>query len=347
MKMVKNVIFFNARAGARCARAGVQPSLRAAQGIVWMNRNLQETQANMLASNARVCGARAAAGAAVHVLAAMPCVYLMSLQQQLHCIRTSVSTHQGCRCCAQMEYGVRQLIPECRCNSTLRVVVDTSGVHIGTTLRNRGVFQRVGHVMDRMYPCRLQVLYMVGLPFPLRWTFKACLQLLHVHTRKKIRMCRVTDVPRRLPSQLRSHKLSAATGLDGWAFLETASFVDGAGTAADSGADSGAEEPFTPHSVRAPVTPRVGPPVKRRGSGGGGAGAPGQMVQLCRAMGLVAGAAAAWGGGGRGCRRHWCGEACWWLAAWRLCCICCCCSGWCLAAAGCCLVSLLGQRCCG
>jgi hypothetical protein len=56
-----------------------------------------------------------------------------------------------------MEYGVRQLIPECRCNSTLRVVVDTSGVHIGTTLRNRGVFQRVGHVMDRMYPCRLQV----------------------------------------------------------------------------------------------------------------------------------------------------------------------------------------------
>jgi hypothetical protein len=37
------------------------------------------------------------------------------------------------------------------------VVVDTSGVHIGTTLRNRGVFQRVGHVMDRMYPCRLQV----------------------------------------------------------------------------------------------------------------------------------------------------------------------------------------------
>ena len=57
----------------------------------------------------------------------------------------------------QMEYGVRQLIGECRCASTLRVVVDTSGVHIGTTLRNRGVFQRVGHVMDRMYPCRLQV----------------------------------------------------------------------------------------------------------------------------------------------------------------------------------------------
>lgn len=171
---------------------------------------------------------------------------------------------------SNMEYGVRQLIGECHCASTLRVVVDTSGVHIGTTLRNRGVFQRVGHVMDRMYPCRLQVLYMVGLPFPLRWTFKACLQLLHVHTRKKIRMCRVTDVPRRLPSQLRSHKLSAAAGLDSWAFLETASYGDGlglsaAGTVADSVVESGAEEPFTPHSVRAPMTPRMGPQNNRRG----------------------------------------------------------------------------------
>lgn len=56
-----------------------------------------------------------------------------------------------------MEYGVRQLIPQLGCASTLRVVVDTSGVHIGAALRMRGVFQRVGHVMDRMYPCRLQV----------------------------------------------------------------------------------------------------------------------------------------------------------------------------------------------
>jgi hypothetical protein len=43
--------------------------------------------------------------------------------------------------------------------------------------------------LQLLLPC-CQVLYMVGLPFPLRWTFKACLQLLHVHTRKKIRMCR-------------------------------------------------------------------------------------------------------------------------------------------------------------
>eukprot|EP00882_Tetradesmus_deserticola_P012777 GHRQ01013542.1.p1 GENE.GHRQ01013542.1~~GHRQ01013542.1.p1 ORF type:complete len:308 (+),score=122.18 GHRQ01013542.1:142-1065(+) len=188
---------------------------------------------------------------------------------------------------SNMEYGVRQLIPECRCNSTLRVVVDTSGVHIGTTLRNRGVFQRVGHVMDRMYPCRLQVLYMVGLPFPLRWTFKACLQLLHVHTRRKIRMCRVTDVPRRLPSQLRSHKLSAAAGLDGWAFVETASLgdglgVSGAGTVAESVLDGGAQDPLTPHSVRAPATPRLGPQNNRRGfrwRRGRSAGAEGSAVQ--------------------------------------------------------------------
>jgi hypothetical protein len=57
----------------------------------------------------------------------------------------------------QMEYGVRQLIPELGCAATLRVVVDTSGVHIGGALRMRGVFQRVGHVLDRMYPCRLHV----------------------------------------------------------------------------------------------------------------------------------------------------------------------------------------------
>lgn len=56
-----------------------------------------------------------------------------------------------------MEYGVRQLIPELGCAGTLRVVVDTSGVNIGAVLRSRGVFQKMGHVMDRMYPCRLQV----------------------------------------------------------------------------------------------------------------------------------------------------------------------------------------------
>lgn len=57
----------------------------------------------------------------------------------------------------QMEYGVRQLIPELGCAATLRVVVDTSGVNIAAALRMRGVFQRVGHVIDRMYPCRLHV----------------------------------------------------------------------------------------------------------------------------------------------------------------------------------------------
>jgi hypothetical protein len=56
-----------------------------------------------------------------------------------------------------MEYGVRQLIPELECAATLRVVVDTSGVNIAAALRMRGVFQRVGIVLDRMYPCRLHV----------------------------------------------------------------------------------------------------------------------------------------------------------------------------------------------
>lgn len=56
-----------------------------------------------------------------------------------------------------MEYGVRQLIPDLGCAATLRVVVDTSGVNIAAALRTRGVFQRVGHVIDRMYPCRLHV----------------------------------------------------------------------------------------------------------------------------------------------------------------------------------------------
>jgi hypothetical protein len=165
---------------------------------------------------------------------------------------------------SNMEYGVRQLIPELGCAGTLRVVVDTSGVNIGAVLRSRGVFQKMGHVMDRMYPCRLQVLYMVGLPLPLRWAFRASMQLLHVHTRRKIRICRVTDVPRRLPSQLRSHKLSVGAGLNDWGDLidETGSYWEGREglaphgngvTAAGSAADSDMGEvypstPLTPHS---------------------------------------------------------------------------------------------------
>jgi hypothetical protein len=82
--------------------------------------------------------------------------------------------------------------------------------------------------------CCVQVLYLVGLPFPLRWAFRACIQLLHQHTRRKIRMCRATDVPRRLPSQLRSHKLSLAAGLDALAYLETQSYIGD--VALDSGA---------------------------------------------------------------------------------------------------------------
>lgn len=85
----------------------------------------------------------------------------------------------------------------------------------------------------------LQVLYLVGLPFPLRWAFRACIQLLHQHTRRKIRMCRATDVPRRLPSQLRSHKLSLAAGLDALAYLETQSYLGD--VALDSGGYSYAE----------------------------------------------------------------------------------------------------------
>lgn len=43
----------------------------------------------------------------------------------------------------------------------------------------------------------LQLLYMVGLPFPLRWGLRAYSQLLHQHTRRKIRICRATgDITR-------------------------------------------------------------------------------------------------------------------------------------------------------
>lgn len=111
----------------------------------------------------------------------------------------------------------------------------------------------------------LQVLYMVGLPLPLRWVFRASMQLLHVHTRRKIRLCRVTDVPRRLPSQLRSHKLSVGAGLNDWGDLmdETGSFWegrDGSGPVQGNGAtgagsvigsdvgDFYPSTPITPHS---------------------------------------------------------------------------------------------------
>ncbi|KAF8064522.1 viaA [Scenedesmus sp. PABB004] len=182
---------------------------------------------------------------------------------------------------AQMEYGVRQLIPELGCAGTCRVVVDASGVHIGAALqgRNRRVFQRVGHVLDRMYPCRLQVLFMVGLPFPLRWSLRACMQLLHVHTRRKIRMCRATDVPRRLPSQLRSHKLSVGAGLDGLAggaiLADGGDWASAAGTTA-AGSVVGSElgEPFTPRTPgagRGLAAPRRFAWRRRRASEGAGA----------------------------------------------------------------------------
>lgn len=125
----------------------------------------------------------------------------------------------------------------------------------------------------------MQLLYLVGLPFPLRWGFRAWMQLLHQHTRRKIRLCRATDVPRRLPSQLRSHKLSLAAGMDAWAFLETQSYygdmavesggffadaaaaLDAASGAGGSVVDSeleAATSPFTPR------TPHGGPLNKVR-----------------------------------------------------------------------------------
>lgn len=153
--------------------------------------------------------------------------------------------------------------------------------------------------------CCLQLLYMVGLPFPLRWTVRAAMQLLHQHTRRKIRMCRATDVPRRLPSQLRSHKLSLAAGLDNWAFLETQSYVGpevaamdsggyfadaaglaDAGSAAGAGSVVGSElDPYTPR------TPKMRAPGARfrwrsrrtkdlQGGGAGLAGGGGGRQQL-------------------------------------------------------------------
>jgi hypothetical protein len=124
---------------------------------------------------------------------------------------------------------------------------------------------------------------MVGLPFPLRWGFRACMQLLHQHTRRKIRMCRATDVPHRLPSQLRSHKLSLAAGMDNWAFLETQSYYgdvpldstgyhyagdaavgDMTGGGAGGGSVVGSElgptgDPFTPRTPRSGMVRGVGP----------------------------------------------------------------------------------------
>lgn len=121
----------------------------------------------------------------------------------------------------------------------------------------------------------VQLLYLVGLPFPLRWAFRACIQLLHQHTRRKIRMCRATDVPRRLPSQLRSHKLSLAAGLDAWAFLETQSYIgdvalDSGGYYADAAAaagldaTSGAGGSVVGSELADPYTPRT---PKVRGPG--------------------------------------------------------------------------------
>lgn len=125
--------------------------------------------------------------------------------------------------------------------------------------------------------CCTQVLYMVGLPFPLRWAFRASMQLLHAHTRRKIRMCKVTDVPRRLPSQLRSHKLSVQAGLNDWGDLidETGSFWEGgregSGPAPEGGiagnnpmdADLADVYPSTPMSPLA--RGHSGGGVKRRG----------------------------------------------------------------------------------
>lgn len=126
---------------------------------------------------------------------------------------------------------------------------------------------------------------MVGLPFPLRWAFRAWMQLLHQYTRRKIRLCRATDVPHRLPSQLRSHKLSLAAGMDAWACLDTQSYygdvaLDSAGyypdptAAAAAGLDAASgvggsvvgsdlDVPFTPRTPHSSKGLRAPGPLRR------------------------------------------------------------------------------------
>lgn len=107
-----------------------------------------------------------------------------------------------------------------------------------------------------------QVLYMVGLPLPLRWALRAAMQLLHVQTRRKMRLCRATEVPRRLPSQLRSHRLlGAGWAGSSWGLADGGGGADPdaepwdgpsaasrAGTVDGSAAESDTGEPFTPHT---------------------------------------------------------------------------------------------------
>lgn len=149
------------------------------------------------------------------------------------------------------------------------------------------------------------------------------MQLLRQHTRRKIRMCRATDVPRRLPSQLRSHKLSLPAGLDAWAFADTQSYLEdltaeaaavgvgggggggGVEVAAAAGGGGGGGvgsalsvadsdlldggmlvvQPFTPRTPHAPSHSR----------GGGGRGGPGALRRFKWRRG---------GGGGGGLRTN-------------------------------------------
>ena len=168
-----------------------------------------------------------------------------------------------------MEYGVRELQPSLECEDDIKVLVDNSGVHIAQALRMRPVYQRVAYVLNRMYPFRLHQLYMVGLPLALRWAFRACIQFIHPDTRHKIRICRVSEVPRAVPSQLRSHKVSVGAGLDSYASGGSAF-----GAESEAGGDL--------WSDGVPTTPLLAPRQRRAVGRGGNAGGNGAVVSRRR-----------------------------------------------------------------
>jgi hypothetical protein len=139
----------------------------------------------------------------------------------------------------------------------------------------RGVYQRVAATLERYYPSRLHALYMVNVPFPLRLGQRTIQQFLMRSTRAKIKVAKPKDVPcRALPSALRSHKLSTATGLDAWGYAGDAAAGGGGGgqgVLAGGGGGGGGSEADA-WSDAAPVTPAGRTPRggARRGWGGGG-----------------------------------------------------------------------------
>jgi hypothetical protein len=163
----------------------------------------------------------------------------------------------------------------------------------------RGVYQRVATTLERYYPSRLHALYMVNVPIPLRVAHRANLQFLMGSTRAKIRVVKPKDVPcRALPSALRSHKLSTATGLEAWGYAGDAGgggqqhLAGGGGgapcaAAASAGSEADGWSDVSPVTPAASRTPRGG--ALRRGGGAlarNGSGRPlGQGSQ--QAVGMV------------------------------------------------------------